>query len=269
MNRTRNSEFGYLKFRHVLAALCAFAMIFTVAHTSSAELTLKANHDHIKIDFFYHGSSVSVKGTADPGADLVIKIASPDSTQALRKKGKMAGMLWMNVGQLEFEHIPSLYFLTSTRDLEEIITRDEMINQGIGYPALEKSAEITPIENEDEKDRWFGEFVKFKESSHLYNVNSGNITVTEKDGRQNFYTLFDWPYQASPGQYTVTVYAVKDNKVTEKAEAKVLVEQVGIVKRLATMAKKNGAFYGIISILAALCAGFGVGMVFRKGGGAH
>jgi hypothetical protein len=35
------------------------------------------------------------------------------------------------------------------------------------------------------------------------------------------------------------------------------------------MAKKNGALYGVISILSALGAGFGVGLIFRKGGGAH
>jgi hypothetical protein len=35
------------------------------------------------------------------------------------------------------------------------------------------------------------------------------------------------------------------------------------------MAKNNAAVYGILSILAALGAGIGVGLVFRKGGGAH
>jgi hypothetical protein len=35
------------------------------------------------------------------------------------------------------------------------------------------------------------------------------------------------------------------------------------------MAKNNGALYGIISIMAALGAGFGVGLVFRKNDGAH
>ena len=41
------------------------------------------------------------------------------------------------------------------------------------------------------------------------------------------------------------------------------------MKTLADMAKNNGAIYGIISIVIALAAGFGVGMIFRKGGGAH
>jgi hypothetical protein len=65
------------------------------------------------------------------------------------------------------------------------------------------------------------------------------------------------------------VYAVKEGKVVEQATSKVLVEQVGVVKGLAGMAKNNGALYGILAIIAALGAGFGVGMVFKKGGGAH
>ena len=67
----------------------------------------------------------------------------------------------------------------------------------------------------------------------------------------------------------VTVYAVKDKKVIETATSNVLVEQVGMVKSFANMAKNNAALYGIIAILAALTAGFGVGLVFRKNGGAH
>jgi hypothetical protein len=93
--------------------------------------------------------------------------------------------------------------------------------------------------------------------------------MTEKNGVQNYYILTQWPYQAPPGSYTVTVYAVKDKKVVETATSGVLVEQVGGVKSFADMAKNNAAVYGIISILAALSAGFGVGLVFRKSGGAH
>ena len=62
---------------------------------------------------------------------------------------------------------------------------------------------------------------------------------------------------------------MKDKHIIEKAETRVVVEQVGIIKMLSGMAANNGAMYGIISIIIALGAGFGVGMVFRKGGGAH
>lgn len=242
---------------------------FVVSGRASAQLTAKANHDHISIDFFYHGSSVSVRGVSDPGTDLIIKIASVEGEQALRKKGKVAGVLWMNVGQLTFNKVPNLYSLHSTRKIEDILSTDEMDKKVIGYQALVKHAEMEPTADAGEKEKWFGEFVKFKESSKLYSVTSGKISLTENNGSQNYYVLLEWPYQARPDDYTITVYAVKDHKVVETAETHVSVEQVGMVKSLAGMAKNNGALYGIVSIMAALAAGFGVGMVFRKGGGAH
>lgn len=236
---------------------------------ASAELTATANHDRITIDFFYHGSTVSVRGVSDPGTDLIIKITSPEEHQQLLKKGKVAGLLWMNVGKLSFEKLPKLYSLHSTRNIQDILSTDEMDRYGIGYPALEKRAEITPAADESEKATWFNQFLKLKESSKLYSMSSGKINLTESNGKQNYYVLLEWPYQARPDHYTITVYAVKNMRVVETAETHVSVEQVGVVKSLASMSKNNGALYGVISILAALAAGFGVGMVFRKGGGAH
>jgi uncharacterized protein (TIGR02186 family) len=247
-----------------------FMITFGFAAPASAMLTARANHDHITIDFFYHGSSVSVRGESDPNTDLIIKITSPEGHQVLKQKGKVGGALWMNVGQLKFDQTPNFYEVFSTKKVEDILSREEMEKYVIGYPALAKHVEITPVANEEEKAKWFGEFVKFKENSHVYATSFGTITTTTNAaGRQEYYVLTDWPYQAQPGDYLVTVYSVKDNKVIEQATAKVNVEQVGMVKTLATMAQNTPAIYGFLSIGVALGAGFGVSMVFRKGGGAH
>lgn len=263
VKRSRFNIAGYLA--------AAFLLInFGVPGTASAMLTAKANHDHISIDFFYHGSTVSIKGEADPGVDLVIKMTDRVGHHVMKQKGKVGGLLWMNVGMLNFERTPNFYAVHSTRKLEDILSPDEREKYTLGYPALEKQVAVTPAANEEEKAKWFGEFVKYKEASKVYATSYGNITTTAtKDGHMEYYILTDWPYQASPGDYLVTVYAVKNGKVVEQAESKVNVEQVGTVKTLATMAKNNAAFYGILSIGIALGAGFGVGMVFRKGGGSH
>lgn len=252
----------------VIFSILVVSWLFMSTGTASAQLTATANHDRITVDFFYHGSSVSVRGISDPNTDLVIKITSEDGHQTLRRKGKVGGFLWMNVGELQIEHAPKVYFLHSTGKIEDILSRDEMNKYAVGYPALEKYVKMN-VPDEAEKNRWFNEFVKFKESSNLYVTSTGKISVMEKDGAQDYYILTEWPYQAPPGKYTVTVYAVKDKKVVETATSNVLVEQVGMVKSFASMAKNNAALYGIIAILAALTAGFGVGLVFRKNGGAH
>lgn len=256
-----NFKFRISNFRFLIIIILLF-----FADKAFAELTATANHNYIKINFFYHGSTVSVKGISNPGTDLVIKITSPEGHQALRKKGKVAGLFWMNVGELKLEHVPNLYFLYSTKNIDDILSPEEMDKYMLGYASLNRHIEISPVQSEEEKNRWFNEFVKFKESSKLYGLSTGKILLTEKDGKQNYYILTEWPYQAAPGNYTVTVYAVKDKRVVEKAEARVMVEQVGAVKTLANMAKNSGVLYGIISIVTALGAGFGVGLIFRKGG---
>jgi len=262
-------------FSHVrLVGAVFLALIFSVlqlasATPASAMLTAKANHEHITIDFFYHGSSVSVSGASDPDVDLIIKIASMEGEQALKKKGKVGGTLWMNVGKLTFEKTPNFYEVFSTKKIEDILSREEMEKYVIGYPALQKHVEIKPVANDEEKATWFNEFVKYKEASNVYAASSTNITMKSANGRQEYSLQIDWPFQAQPGDYLVTAYAVKNNKVVEQAESKVNVEQVGIVKTLATMAKNNAAFYGLLSVGIALGAGFGVGLVFRKGGGSH
>lgn len=247
-------------------SLLAFVLLRGAA---SAELTAIANHDRIKIDFLYHGSTLSIRGVSDPDVDIIIKITSPEGHQALKKKGKMAGLLWMNVGALNFEKVPNFYSVHSTKRLEEILSPEEMDRYVLGYGPLMKHIEISPVADQAEKEKWFGEFIRYKESSRLYAESTGSITMNTEGRKQRYYVLTEWPYQAPPGDYTVNVYAVKNRKVIEQASAPVAVEQAGVVKTLSGMAKNNAGFYGLISIAAALAAGFGVGLVFRKGGGAH
>ena len=258
MNRTRT----------FITALTA-GLLLCGAGRAAAEISLVANHDHITIDFFYHGSTVSARGLVEPGTDVVIKIAGPDGTETLKQKGKTAGVLWMNVGTLHFEKTPNLYEIYSTRPIDQILTPEEAEREVIGYGALSKHLELEPVTSPEDREKWVGEFIKFKENSKLYGGSTGKIAIEPKEGKQGYYIKTEWPFQAPPGDYTVTAYAVRDGKVIEKISKPVDVKQVGIVRTLSTMAKNNGALYGLLSIAMALGAGFGVGLVFRKGGGAH
>ena len=109
----------------VVAVGLALCLVLGYASNASAMLTAAANHDHITIDFFYHGSTVGVKGLSDPGRDLVVKITSPEGHQMLKKKGKVGGVLWMNVGSLTFENAPNLYEVFSSKKIEDILTPEE------------------------------------------------------------------------------------------------------------------------------------------------
>lgn len=252
-----------------VALLISAIFMLTAAGRADAALTATANHSRIMIDSLYHGSTVSVRGEYEKDTDLIITITSPEGHESLLKKGKVGGVLWMNTGSIKFGSLPGFYALRSTRAITDIINPDEMNSLGIGYEALEKNSEVTPVADDAEKARCFAEYIRYKESLRLYGTSLGGFEYSEKDGHPEYYTLFDWPYQAQPGAYTVTVYSVKDGHVIDKSESPVVVEQDGMVRTLSNMAKNNGALYGVIAIVIALGAGMGVGLVFGKGGGSH
>jgi hypothetical protein len=124
------SQISNFKFAILLIGI---TLLLSISSKASAELTVKANHDHIKIDFFYHGSTVSVAGDADSGTDLIIKIASADGHEVLKQKGKVAGFLWMNTGTLNIERSKPLLHL-QYKNIEGILSTDEMDKYVIGYP---------------------------------------------------------------------------------------------------------------------------------------
>lgn len=253
----------------ILTLLVSFGLMASYPGQAAATLTVDANHNHIKMDYNYNGSTVGISGISDPGVDLVVTVSSDDAHQTLKEKNKVAGVLWMNTGDVTFENIPNVYYLRSTKDPEGMLDTEKLVANGMGYQALLERAEIESTDGDVNKKDDFAEFVKYKEANRLYSALDGGFELSEQDGLRNYRVLIDWPYQIPPGEYQITAHAVKDGKVVERATTTVTVERAGIVKRLAEMAQNNGALYGAVAIVIAIMAGFGVGLIFGKGGGAH
>lgn len=228
-----------------------------------AQLNVTTDQNRIKINAFYHGSHIKISGDTDLATDLVIKITSPEGESQLREKGKV-GPFWLNTEKLRFEHVPNLYLQYSTREIKDILSQDEADKYVIGYPAMEKHTRLVPLKKDSEKTKWFNEFVKFKEAAGVYQISPERISLNKNRAESLYSITVDWPYQAQPGKYLVTVYEVDHNKVIGKTEASISVKQDGIVKTIGDLASKNGALYGVLSIVIALVVGFGISLIFKK-----
>ena len=251
----------------LIAVLSGFAFLTPSAW---AALTANANHDDIQINLGYHGSTVSVTGISDPSVDLILKItpASGNAEEKMMRKDKEAGFLWMNVEQLTLDNVPELYLIRSTKPVDRLLDPATLSAEGIGYAAVENGIQISPKQEPAQQLSLLADFIKYKESQNVYSESVGDVEMKPDQGSESYSTVFDWPYQAPPDDYMVTVYAVKDGKILDKAESPVKVEETGTIKTLDDMAQNNAALYGTAAIGVALTAGFGVGLVF-KGGGSH
>lgn len=253
----------------VYGLLLACALVLLSAPDAFC-ITAQVVPDHISVDSLYHGSAIDIKGETTPGSDIIIKISSAAAESHLRKKGKAGGVLWMNVGELAFNPVSDVYLIYSTREINDILNREQQDQLVIGYDAFRRVVEVSPVDNEAEKEKWTAEFIKMKEMNKTYRVTAGEIQ-TVPGGNITFFSLHvDWPYQAPPQKYAISVYSVRDGVAQESAESELVVEKVGALQFISNMAFNSASLYGIISIIIAIAAGFIVSMIFKGGkGGAH
>lgn len=246
------------------------AFVLTVMFVPNAfSLTFDVQPERIAINSLYHGSALTVTGEVAPEDDIIVKFSSPDKQAHLRQKGKKGGLLWMNVGELEFKPVSDVYLVYSTGDVDSILSLEEQDKYLLGYGSFKRVVEVSPVSDESEKEKWVEEFLKFKEDSMIYGVYEEGIETNMEDGKKTFQLTVDWPYQAPPQEYTVSVYAVNSKSVKDYRETSLAVETVGALKFISGKAFNSASVYGIASILIAIAAGFIVSVIFKGGGGGH
>jgi hypothetical protein len=187
----------------------------------------------------------------------------------MKYKGKAAGLFWMKMGDISFKNIPAAYLLFSSSDLDSLLHQDERVREGIGFDSIKAGADVESSAPDMDPGRWKKEFVKFKKAENLYLIEEGVIRNSQGTNGKEYQVDIDWPYQAGPGTYNIEVLAVRDGYVVDRAETSLTVARTGIVANLSNLAFNHAAVYGIISIVVAMAAGFAVGLLFKKGGGAH
>lgn len=254
-------------FRTVQVLLALAGLTLLCPGISQAVVTCETTPSLIPITMGYHGMPVEIRGESAPGDDVIVKITSAPADAHLKYKGKAAGMVWMKLGTLIYKNIPGTYLVASTSPLDKALSQEARDENSIGYEALQKKVVIEAEHGGAlPAGDWFTQFIDFKKHEQVYALHEGDVHVNANGG----YTLsLNWPYQAQPGKYTVEVITAKDGQVTGKAEQAITVEMTGIVGKISELASHNRAMYGIISIVVALAAGFAVGSIFKKGGGAH
>ncbi len=251
---------------HILvktAVVFAFFLLFFLGQASA--LTVKVTPGKIPITLGYHGTKMKVEGTGLNTNDIIIQISSKLGEQHLKYKGKAGGIFWMKLGNIVFEDVPRVYLVYSTKDIHKILPSEICKELSIGYDALSEKAKIKTNMKDFDRDKWIVEFIKFMEADELYDEEDGVVQIDKKN--HTFSVDIDWPFEAPPGDYNVEAFAVENGQVVEKAHTKIRVERVGLIKQLTHMAFEKPALYGVIAIVVAIVAGFGVGMVFKGGGG--
>ena len=226
----------------------------------AAGTELQVTPDVVDIGLFDGGAEVQVEADLAAGAPekLALVLEGAREDLGLKRKGKVWGLLWMNVGDLDFEGIPTVYLLSTSVPLEELASEEVRRGCDIGYWALGAGRGPT--------QKFFGDLVALKERDGLFGYDPEGIHLHPgAHGGRRLRAVLRLPARLPVGSYRLRLEGFRDGKAVELAESEVLVRTHGVIKGLRTLAFEHGLLYGCTAVLVALIAGFATGIAFGRG----
>ncbi len=215
----------------------------------------------IEVGTFYGGATVNVEGAIPVGYDVAVACVGRAKTVELKKKGRVLGILWMNVGDVVFEGVPSVYLLNTSKKLAELAPPAVLQELQVGYPALESRA-TRSLEDRDERDL-FDELLKLKESERLYLYDEAGVRVGPDDGgTMPISAQCFLPAKAPSGEYEVRLIVFKEGRGEVRHVERLQVNPVGATAFVSSLAERHGLLYGVLAVIIALVVGLLTGFVF-------
>jgi len=229
-----------------------------------ASLDLKVFPSQVEIGAFFRGQRVTVAAMIPQGAEAVMEVVGQAGDEHLMRKGRRGG-LWLNVGEIEFHGAPSLYMAMST---DPKLLEAAAAAEPWGYPALKTRVTMSGLVQDPERNEFFEQFLKIKESEGLYTTFQEPIKKSPvAGGLVPVKGEFQLPTNVRPGSYEVCLSVIQEGRITAKNCGELKVTMVGFPAMIATLAYQHGAIYGIFAVVIAIVTGFAIGFIFKGGGG--
>lgn len=255
-------------FRYPLRAVILLSFLLSAATTVRAEgdrIPLNIEPDHIQVGFFYSGRNIFIKANVPAGYNVLLKVKGATQKLDLKKKGKVLGFLWMNVGEVVYEEVPGLYIIRSSYKLTDIAPANVLQRLEIDYKALKSKIVKTP---DGAAGMLFGDLIKLKEGEGLFNIAEGGICHAPlPGGREQIATEFFLPPKAPVGEYLVELYGFKDGSGTLLGSGSITLEQDHLIQFITSMVGRHSLLYGCLSVMVAIVAGLLTGVIFGLGKG--
>jgi len=221
----------------------------------------------IHIGAFYNGERVSVTGEVPGKSEVVIRVTGKRQDLEFQKKGRVLGILWMNLATVTFHQLPSVYLLYTSKSFEDMVrlNRGEPGVEEVSLNSLESQVDITP-----DKHALLEELLKLKRSEGLYGIRNDAVQYGESQGSTKpFAATVSMPPRVPPGEYLVEVFALNHGNIVARTTDHLKVDEVGLPALLSALAFEHGGLYGVLASLIAIAAGLLTGLLFKGSKGAH
>ena len=239
--------------------LTAFILLVLFSNTALAEAYFDISENNIKIETNFIGKEVIIFGILNDDQETIMTIKGPKKNAVIQKKERILGF-WFNTKQITYNQIPSIFFIASSNNIEDILPASTIIKEELSFNyLLENKTSQRNFISDVSLDTWKDNFVRIKKSKNLfkeYNV--------ENIDNKLFQTRIFFPAKSIPGEYKVNVYQIENNLILNNKEKIITLKKSGVGSQIYNFAHNNAAAYGLFAIIFAIMSGFLAATLFRR-----
>ena len=239
--------------------LITFILLVLIPNAILAEAYFDISEDNIKIETNFTGKEVIIFGILNDGQETIMTIKGPQKNAVIQKKERILGF-WFNTKQITYNEIPSVFFIASSKNIDDILPASTIIKEELSFNyLLENKTSQRNFISDVSLDNWKDNFVRINKNKNLfkkYNV--------EKIDNKLFQTRIFFPAKSIPGEYKVNVYQIQNNLILNNKEKIITLKKSGVGSQIYNFAHNNAAAYGLFAIIFAIMSGFLAATLFRR-----
>ena len=239
--------------------LTAVILLCLFSNAVVAEAYFDISEDNIKIETNFIGKEVIIFGILNDDQETIMTIKGPEKNALIQKKERILGF-WFNTKKITYNQIPSIFFIASSNEIEDILPTSTIIKEELSFDyLLENKTSQRNFISDISLDTWKSNFVRIKKNKNLFK----EYEIENIDNKL-FQTRIFFPAKSIPGEYKVNVYQIKNNLILNNKEKIITLKKSGIGSQIYNFAHKNAAAYGLFAIIFAILSGFLAATLFRR-----
>ncbi|MEZ5995170.1 MAG: TIGR02186 family protein [Hyphomonadaceae bacterium] len=233
------------------------------------DLPAAVAEEQISVSSDYRGSYITVFGLNPDRrgrGDIVVVLRGPNEAATVMRKRRVFG-LWINGDPVRFSQAPEFFAVLSNRPLRQIANADSIWRYQLDPAASAQLASAVPAGGDPSAYR--AALVRLRREQGLYQWYSGRARENERGGLTLyqgglFRAVVRLPANAPIAQYHADTYLFRDGRLISSQRIPVTVSRVGFERTIHDLATNVSWFYGIVTVLLALLAGWGASVLFRR-----
>jgi len=168
--------------------------------------------------------------------------------------------IWINNQYVTYSNIPSLFFLSSSKEINEILPESILINEDLSFEKILNNKTFNQnFIFKNDQENWNENFVRIKKEQSFY-----KSFEMKKVKDKLFQTSVFFPTNTIPGIYNVDIYYIRNNTIMSTDQKNIVIKKTGIGSQIFDFANENAATYGVFVIIFSIFSGFVAAALFRR-----